>query len=153
MMRLVVWITAAVLVALASTTASAEFSVQIGAFRTVGSGFEDDARAFGSVYTDVTAAGVTRVRVGPFSSRAEADAAVRDIRAAGYNDAFVLRTGMDASSSLPSVAAAPPVSVSHTSDFDRLPADVRANAVYLDGALHVKEGDRFIPLREYNRYR
>lgn len=47
--------------------------------------------AFGSVQTERTAAGLTRVRLGPYASDTAANAALAQVRAAGYSDARIVK--------------------------------------------------------------
>ncbi len=136
----------------ASAASAAEYVVQIGAFRRPSQDFAAAARQVGEVTTVVTSSGVTLFQVGTFGSFSEANEARSSLRAAGYADAFVRRARRSAAS-LPAVSAAPPAE--GATRFERLPAELQARTVYLDGRLHVKEGDRFIPLSEYEggRYR
>jgi cell division septation protein DedD len=126
-----------------------DYVVQIGAFRQPQADFAERARQVGTVTLSTGTSGLTRFQVGGFATQREAREALTQLRAAGYADAFVRRLASTAAplEDLPAVGAGPPPH--NTSRLDALPADLRAKVVYLDGVLHVKEGDRFIPLAEY----
>lgn len=148
----------AVVVFAAASAQAADYVVQIGAFRNPASDFGELAAEYGTVSTSQSPSGLTRFQVGAFASESEARRALARLRAVGYADAFVLRKGNGNNfvSDLPAVGAAPPSqSPRGRSAVERLPADLRSQAVYLDGVLHIKDGDRFIPLDEYDggRYR
>ncbi len=49
-------------------------------------------RSFGSVVTERTATGLTRVRLGPYADTGTANAALAKVRAAGYTDARLVET-------------------------------------------------------------
>ena len=143
-------------VGLSIPAAAAEYVVQIGAFRHPNPSFAEAASTVGQVSNRVTASGLTRVEVGSYASRTAAIEALERLRAAGYDDAFVRRSGAGnpAPAALaprtPAVSAAPkPRGVQD--ELASLPADIRRRAVILDGRLHIKEGNRFIPIAEYGR--
>lgn len=143
----------------AGAAEAAEYVVQIGAFRNPHADFGEAAAEIGVLSTRESPSGLTRFVVGSFATEAEAQQAMRRLRAAGYSDAFVRRTIADARAieDLPAIEELPAVGAgpSERSRFESLPRELRARTVYLDGVLHVKEGDRFTPLDEYEggRYR
>ena len=134
----------------ASGSAAAEYVVQIGALSRANPGFAVDAMSVGTVMTSESEAGLIRYRVGPFASPSEARAAKAKLRAAGYPDAYIRRI------QAPPAVSSAPLSGSEsvppgTVDISTLPEEVRAKLVYLDGELHIKEGEKFVPLSKYTR--
>lgn len=146
---------------LSPLTASAEeYSVQIGAFRDVAPSFTQGAEKVGKLYKTKTASGITRIQVGRFASKEEAAIAKTALLGAGYADAFVVRKGVAAVRAAPTEkrARGSESSVLRPSAAVRdplagVPEDLRDRVVILDGRLHVVEGDRFIPLDQYDRPR
>lgn len=137
---------ATILLAAAGAWAN-DYVVQVGALERPSEPFAERARTIGAVSTSQTDEGMTRYRVGPFSTKVEAEQAKAELRAAGYEDAFVLQTRRSSrTAELPPVSAGPE---SAADEVAALPEDLRRRVVYLDGVLHVKEGDRFTKLSEY----
>ncbi len=153
-------IRALLLVALAvSGVAHADsFNVQIGAYRNPDvNGIEVPAN-IGEVQRTTGPGGLTRLMVGPFAGRELAEKARDELKAAGFKGAFI-RSTLDASTATtqsPTEYTAPRVSVEHESGISerdlaivaKLSEDERRALVYLDGRLHRKVGDDFIPLRD-----
>lgn len=133
------------------------FNVQIGAYRNPDViGIEVPA-TIGEIQRSKGPDGLTRLMVGPFASRDAAEKAQDELKAAGFGGAFI-RATLDASMATArsqTKSAAPRVAVKHESgaaqrDLDilaGLSAEERRDLVYLDGRLHRKVGDEFIPLR------
>ncbi len=130
----------------AISTVSAEHTIQIGALSKPYPAFAKAARQVGNVESGLTEDGLTLYQVGRYSTRDEAVSALQELRDAGYQDAFIRRlTGSR------SMQAGPRTGFSDLSAvLDQLPEETRSKVVYLDGVLHVKEGDQFTPLREYS---
>lgn len=76
-------------VASGSATRTGKFVVQVGTFSNAANAKSLASRLGG--FTDASGA-LTRVRIGPFATRAEADAARAKAAAAGYRDAAVIRS-------------------------------------------------------------
>lgn len=133
----------------ASVAQAGDYTVQIGAFRSAPADFAAAAERVGALHTTQTEQGVTRYRIGDYASKDEAESARAALVEAGYTDAFVIRArgGRRASTSPTSTEARRPGSRSGD-PLAGLPAELRARIVLLDGAYHVKDGDRFIPLEE-----
>lgn len=136
-------------------TARADYTVQIAALRQPSAGLFDSASRFGEVRMVKTSEGITRYQVGRFANAGDARPIRDRLRSAGYTDAFVRHvpnldadgataiTTIDEVSKLPSVSSA-------AAD---VPEEVREHMVLLDGELHVKDGDRFVPLEAYRAQR
>lgn len=132
----------------ASVSWADDYVVQIGALESPSERFAEPAQAIGDVRTSRAREGLTRYRVGSFPTKSAAEQALARLRAAGYQDAFVLRTAsVPEGAALPAVSAAPPA----TDELAGLPENLRRRVVYLDGVLHVKEGERFTKLSDYLR--
>lgn len=133
-----------------SPVANADYAVQIGAYEKPSLLDSTAAEEVAQVRTRESASGVTRILVGRFSSNADARAALAALKAAGYSDAFIIRTSddamADADSAAPSRRSASAVS---QRQWSHLSADLRAKLVLLDGRPHVKDGATFTPLEKY----
>lgn len=137
---------------------AADFDVQIGAFRNPDAASLKVPAEIGSVRTSRSDDGLTRVLVGPFASRTEAAAARDRLRSMGYPGAFLRSAGLSARAAVtPTVVESAhrsaPADTSGPSQRDldllmSLSDEERRDVVYLDGRLHRKVGDQFIPLRD-----
>ncbi|MEO1576112.1 MAG: SPOR domain-containing protein [Pseudomonadota bacterium] len=121
------------------------YDVQIGAFKRPDASALTVPAGVGELRGVQGDDGLTRFVVGPFTSRAAADDARDQLRAAGYPGAFV-RMDTNGAAQLQErpaafVAEEPTASVSMSDDE---PGEL----VTLDGKLHRKIGDRFIPVEE-----
>lgn len=137
------------------------FDVQIAALKNPDAAQIELPTDVGELRSTFGADGLTRFLVGPFVSRADADQARDRLRAAGFSGSFV-RANQDAgfavdrrdvASSNPPSSAAIADSGSSVSQRDletlqSLSDEERRDLVYLDGKLHRKVGDDFIPLRD-----
>ncbi|MFK7794853.1 MAG: SPOR domain-containing protein [Gammaproteobacteria bacterium] len=120
------------------------YSVQIATYRNLPNNFLTSAEAFGEVHTS-QANGLTRVSIGSFSNRNEAQALLSQLKKAGYEDAFISHLG--ASSSPSSSEHNNPTSPSsEMAKFRNLSDAEKDRAVFVDGKLHLKEGNQFIPI-------
>ena len=117
---------------------------------------------YGVLYTEETNRGLVRVRIGNYDSTSEAKSALGQIKSQGFNDAYITVTSADAgatsqpladSYSLIPASSAPgdtPIrSPESLPIWHDLSEEQRANVVYLDGVLHIKEGDTFTPLSQF----
>jgi hypothetical protein len=141
-----------------------EFAVQIGAFRQAEAQYLEPATNYGELLAATRADGITQYSVGPFASIEDAQTALALLRA-HYPDAFLraaqkrARTitpgTMTALADIPPAAPAKPDSgaapVLEPTLWATLNQTEKANVVYLDGVLHIKQGERLIPLAEYRR--
>ena len=141
----------AAILLIAGSVSAEPFVVQIGAFRNPQADFGARAAEFGTLSTSRSPEGLTRFEVGTFANEREARRALASIHAAGYTDAFVRRQHAGSRilniRDLPAVGAGP--GDRHEARLARLPSELRSRVVILDGVLSVKEGERFIPLDEY----
>ena len=140
-----------------SNQASAEFTIQIGAYQHLSDNIIQRAESLGPVKT--SAAGkLTRVTVGSYTSREGAAADLAKVKASGFDGAFV-RTAVGGSSGVVVAQQASHYDAhSHGPDthvhlpnniqrkLDTIDVEDRDNVVILDGKLHRKIGDTFVPL-------
>lgn len=147
--RLIAFVT--LMVAAAPSIAN-DYVVQFGALKQPYEAYSEKAHRIGRVYTVTTTSGFTLYKMGPFESGASAIEAMGQLRSLGYLDAYI----KDDSSKPEAITPRMANSTSKTSkDVDprmavaALPDAVRSKIVYVDGVLHVKEGDQFTPLGEY----
>ncbi len=129
-----------------SSVAQADtFDVQIGAFRNPAAASISLPADVGEMRSERGADGLTRFVVGPFSSRTDADQARDRLRATGFDGAFV-RASSGASTPSQYSVTTYSADVAETSSQDSFEGE--GEVVMLDGRLHRKVGDRFIPLQE-----
>ncbi|MCR9279832.1 MAG: SPOR domain-containing protein [Pseudomonadaceae bacterium] len=148
---------AIVLIACASGAIANDYVVQIGAFTKDVREYLEPARSYGQIVQRATASGATSYSVGPFGSEADARTAL-DLLQEHYPDAFVRRHSRDSLVAQSPAAATPAViartgNLSNEQTLANLTAEERERVVYLDGILHVKEGNEFIPLSQYQHRR
>lgn len=145
-------------VLLATTTfahaQTSSYSVQVGAFSSPSPTLADKYKQYGSVKI-AREAGLTRVLIGVFQSRDDAELLLMELQREGFADAFVRRT-VAATAAIATTATpeATPDSHGHAHlpaqdqrRINQLSDAERARAVYLDGVLHLKEGDTFTPVQ------
>ena len=104
------------------------------------------------IYTEKTNTGLTRVKVGSYNSKIDAEQDLNTVKSKGFPDAFVT-TYNGNKSTVP-----PKEHHEHTSDnkhshstqeppaLMRLTEEQKRNVVYLDGVLHLHENGTFTPL-------
>lgn len=153
-----VYLALTVLLATASSNAFAsEYVVQIGAFSNDVREYLEPARSYGQIVERATSSGATSYSVGPFGSEVDARTALKLLQE-HYPDAFVRRHwGERAETTTGPIAVEPVIArtgnLSNEQTLANLTAEERERVVYLDGILHVKEGDEFIPLAQYQHRR
>ena len=126
--------------------------VQVGAY-SKGISDEDHARLsrYGNVLVQDRNA-LSIVSVGPYSSRAEAENLLPQIRQVA-TDAYVRSTRGATTRTTQRPRASRPSKTSDDSLLSQVPANLRGNVVRLDGELHYKQGDVFTPLGQYLKNR
>lgn len=153
------------LVGWSATTHAAEYAIQVGAFKSPSQSYAENLRSYGEVNSSQSSSGATVFTVGRYSSVDEAKGDLNRI-ASDYPGAFVRNLPSSASSSgnvsnnrqLASQKAAPRKAATpqsrqtpDTQLWESLSESERRRVVYLDGVLHLKQGDQFVPLAEYRR--
>lgn len=109
------------------------FSVQIGSYKHFAEDTKNAVSEYGVVHV-FTFKNLSRVTVGEFTDRQEAERLKAKLRAAGYQDAFVRRTGYV------NLAQAK----STIEKFNILISEMDAQAFYLDGHMYLFQGDGYI---------
>lgn len=135
-----------------------DYAVQIGAFKQVPqSSYLDAANSYGSILRLDAGDGVTAYSIGPFGSRDDAET-TRGLLLDHYPDAFIRQVSDGQIVSAPTATSDARASSAPTrviagagNDLSGLTAEERQRVVYLDGVLHIKEGDSFTPLSTYQR--
>lgn len=120
---------------------AALYSVQVGAFASPAQGFRESLTQYGSVTVDNSGA-LARFLVGNFKKRSEAELLRDELQREGFGDAFVRSIGVVTDHAHESGPVA-----SEQARIDALSEEQRNNVVYLDGVLHLKNGDSFVPLK------
>ncbi len=149
----------------------ADYTVQIGAFSKPSDAFAAPARSIGQVNTTATSNGITIFTVGDFDTMTSAKDALDSLRN-DYPDAFVrnipgsrkpVAASRPAEPTTTGMATPTPTepktrrltatqgSSEDSQLWNSLTDDERKRVVYLDGVLHLKQGERFVPLAEYRR--
>lgn len=139
--------------------AVADYTVQVGAYNKPELANFKAAESVGAVHSTKMSSGLTQFSVGQYASNAEAQAALASLKAAGFGDAFVTKTGGRShavSSSRKTHKGVQRVVARQAKGYDgtmapwmHLPAEIRAKLVILDGRPHIKEGGSFTPLAQY----
>ena len=156
-------ITNTLLLLLLSTTANAnDFTVQVGAFQELTQEAISKAEQHGSVYQSLGKDNLTRLHIGRFSNRIEAEEKRDQLRNAGYNDAFIAQILVSKSTTnITNVVksnehsyAPKTASQNHYSSHDKLAglsADERSKAVYVDGKMRIHSNGQFYTLEQYRQ--
>lgn len=128
---------------------ASDYTVQIATYRTLPNNFVKSAEEFGEVLTS-QAGDLTRVSIGSFNTKDQAQELLSRLRQAGYKDAFIKRTDADVTAHSSHASNS-----THHHDHHSLPgsemeklrnlsATDKERAVFLDGKLHLKDGNKFI---------
>ena len=139
-----------------AASSHANWVVQVGAFtREPDPNFLTRAEALGPAYLQNRSDGTIAVNIGPWEDRDMAERQLVDIQNE-FSDAFIKRyrgTGGAAISAAGPSAPSTAQSAGNDELLKSLSIEERVNVVLLDGRLHYKDGDTFIPLEEYLRNR
>jgi hypothetical protein len=135
-----------------------QYAVQLEASKSPSLERYEALSVHGNLYTVSGDNGFIRARLGPYESKDRALDILRDVRAAGYTDAFIARQ-QSSDVTKPSMESkrtkhehdSKIFDVRTSKEWKMLTPEQQANAVYLDGVLHVKDGDQFISLDEITR--
>ncbi len=140
----------------ANIASANDFTVQIGAYKYLSQDIVNDAEAYGQVFQSKSRNQLTRIQVGAFQSRSQAASLLRQLRSAGYRDAYITLLDYDIASNLPNntdygvaastqVKTAAPIEIT----FDSLTEDEKSKATYLDGKLQIFENGQFLSVSQY----
>lgn len=142
-----------------------KYTIQVGAYRESTDHILAQAHSLGEVSTRASGT-LTFVSIGKYESRDSANADLYRIQTGGFSDAFVRRIPRNAREQTASINTSK-ISHSHGHDseshshgdeshehlpepiqrkLDKLTDEEKKNAVILDGKLHIKRGNDFIPI-------
>ena len=111
------------------------FSVQIGTYEKFSADIKQSVKHFDNVHV-FTYKNQSRITVGEFTTRDSAKPILRELKNAGFNDAFVRRTGI--------------VDLTKTHStiqkFNILISELDAKAFYLDGDMFIFQGTGYIKI-------
>ncbi len=142
-----------------------DYGVQVGAFEVIDPAFIDKLVGYGEII-ELSNDGLTRVIVKAGNSRADNEYLLKTLQDAGFGDAFIRSLGAtsEVNASYKRGRKVNPSDhdinssgehlhngqshrhIEEDAAWLRLSPEERRNAVYLDGKLHLKQGDEFIPL-------
>ena len=139
-----------------SVWAATEFTIQVGAFKNPSDAFANQVREYGEVNTAQRDNNITLFTVGRYDSVDSAKQELDRIRGA-FPGAFI--RNMPAAARRSQASTPRETAVANETDsaipdaqiWESLSAAERSRVVYLDGVLHLKQGDQFVPLAEYRR--
>ena len=136
------------------------YALQVGAYKQLDMALLSTLEQYGTLYTEETDQGLTRVKLGNYASRAEAEDTLKMIRNMGFQDAF-LSSASGGVSNFEADAPIVEMASSYSSNgyvnpeslpiWNQLSDDQRENVIYLDGILHIEEDGQFIRLSDYAR--
>ena len=115
---------------------SSTYSVQIGTYKNdPPEELLVKAERFGPVY-QIWFNKITRVTVGEFSQKSEAEIKLQEIHDAGFKDAFVRKVG--------SASVHNEHNHLEIQKFNLLAQKLNARSLYLNGTMYLKQGNRYI---------
>lgn len=155
------------------------YTVQIGAYKYLSQRIINQAERYGQVFQNQSTSNLTRVQVGNFDNRSQAVLLLKQLRSAGYRDAFITQLpytseatavgtlqnsdlqnsqlqssdyGVYNSAETQYVQAPTPVS-SQVITFDNLTEEEKSKATFLDEELRIFENGEFMTVSQYRSSR
>lgn len=137
------------------------FSIQIAATKSHSLAFFKRTTNYDTLYADDRGSGLIKIKLGSYGSHEAATKHLTKIRKNGFPDAFItpytkkIRINSDYKKSFSTDSRTKTSIVKErldpklTSAWPKLTAVQKQNIVYVDGELHLHEGDKFIPLAGY----
>lgn len=132
-----------------------QYAVQIEASKSPHLQRYESLKVHGNLYTEKASNGYIRTRLGPYENKNRALDILKEVHAAGYNNAIITVQKSNNITSLSGLTKPTKhqyeienLDVKTLKEWKMLTAEQQANLVYLDGELHVKNGDKFMPLVE-----
>ncbi len=141
------YLTLGLLMCFASQIHAGQFAIQLTASKTPQLAPFMQLEEFGNLYTTDAGNGFIRTRLGTFSGKQAALEALAKVHAAGHSNAFLVNADSDTGAIVEN--SSPTNYLQDSTKWQMLSAEQQANVVNLDGTLHVKNGDDFIPLSEF----
>lgn len=114
----------------------------------------DTLHAYGSLYTEAADNGYIRTRLGPYDSKDQARETLQQIHDVGFPEAIMVKHqsgGVSQPVALKNTTQTSDIEnfdVKTLKEWNMLTPEQQKNLVYLDGKLHIKDGDSFTPLAE-----
>jgi len=154
-----------------NTVSANDYTVQIGAYKYLSQRTINSAERFGQIFKSKTNTNLTRIQIGSFANRYEAASLLKQLRSAGYSDAYITLLNTDiTSNSTDNYALRSGDSSQYVSDvnnlditttnapiveatFDNLTEDEKSKATYLDGDLRIFENGQFMTVAQYRSSR
>ena len=136
---------------------ASQYAIQLEASRSPQPEQFNSLDVHGNIYTEAANNGYIRTRLGPYGSKSRALEVLNEVHQAGFPNAIIAKHKNNVSTS-PSQAITKKSAnrqydiedfdVKTLKEWKMLTPEQQNNLVYLDGKLHVKNGDSFIPLSE-----
>lgn len=136
------------------STWASQYAVQLEASKSPDLNRYEALSVHGKLYTEVADNGYTRTRLGPYENKTKALDVLDKVRTAGYTDAFIAKQQKsEPTTAVTSTTAKRQYDIENfdvktLKEWKMLTDEQQANLVYLDGKLHVKNGNDFIPLED-----
>ena len=135
---------------------TALYSIQIAAVKNTPLDFYEQLTGFDSLYAEQSSAGFIKIKFGSYSSREEAEKNLVIVKGKGFSDAFISSytkqldgVSIDTKNKHSGRRIDGSIEPSKLPAWSRLTGEQRKNIVYLDGVLHVREGDNFKPISQF----
>lgn len=145
---------------------AADYTVQVGAYRSLNDQVIEQAKLHGEVFQRTGGDNLERLSIGRFTNRVDADNMRDRLQTSGFSDAFI--TTLDngsvtapATNSYSSTRLDEPVqdraqntvpSSNSSYTVEQLNEDERRKATYLDGQLRILSNGKFYTVEQYRQY-
>ena len=142
------------------SASASQYAVQLEASKTPQLARFEHLGTHGELYTVAADNGYIRTRLGPYEQKSDAMTVLAQVHNAGFTQAFVAKEQNQSNKTTHSSSNTHSYKNRHnieSVDVKALPAwqklstEQQNNVVYLDGALHVKDGNVFTPLSEITK--
>ena len=145
------YLTLSLLMCFTSQIHARDYAIQLEASKSPQLDKFTELEEFGNLYITDAGNGFIRTRLGPFSDKHMTLDILKKVKAAGYPSAFLAIENNDAieSSAISSTYTGSTHIMQNAPEWNLLTAEQQANVVTLDGTLHIKNGNDFIPLSEF----
>lgn len=156
----------ALFLALTSQAIADDYTVQVGAYRSLSNQVVEQAKLHGETFQRSGSDNLERLSVGRFYSRRDAVSLRNTLRASGFADAFI--TNLDSNSESSSAYNYAPDSQSNSAQstysdtiksntssytIEQLNEDEQSKATYLDGQLRILSDGKFYTVEQYRQYK
>lgn len=161
----------ALFLALTANASAADYTVQVGAYRSLNDQTIEQAKLHGDVFQRTGSDNLERLSIGRFTNRVDADNLRDRLQTSGFTGAFITTLDSNSSSANYSSTASADNYSSTTSykpdqdtaqiatknsnssyTVDQLNEDERLKATYLDGQLRILSDGKFYTVEQYRQY-